>query len=95
MKKYTLIKFYRGEASDKEIDSIINWVNKSEQNKEYFAKLKAVYTAMYLNTTKFTLDNKFSAKKPLLHRILYVSSVAAIAILFFTIGYFANDSTGE
>lgn len=95
MKKYTLIKFYRGEASDKEIDSIINWVNKSEQNKEYFAKLKAIYTAMYLNTTKFTLDNKFSAKKPLLHRILYVSSVAAIAILFFTIGYFANNSTGE
>lgn len=93
MKKYTLIKFYKGESTNDEIDSIINWVNKSPLNKEYFARLKALYTATYINAINITPNNNVSFKKPSghRHRILYASSAAAIAALFFTMGYFLSN----
>lgn len=97
MRKYTLIKFYKGEATNQEIDSIISWVNKSPLNKEYFAKLKSLYTATYINAIDIASGNYVSFKKPSGHRlrILYASSAAAIAALFFTMGYFLSNIGGQ
>lgn len=50
MKKYTLIKFYKGEATEEEINQIMEWVLKSPLNKEYFAREKAIYTATLLGS---------------------------------------------
>ncbi len=91
MKKYTLIKFFDGEASEAEVDSIIEWVNKSVGNKEYFARLKALYTASCLanepvNETPGTVKSSVSKRGK--RRILYIAGAAAIALLFFSIGYF-------
>lgn len=105
MRKYTLIKFYRGEATEDEVDSITAWVNKSPDNKEYFAKLKAIYTAtrkdtvidISLKKTKYSdifISNKLQrGYKKIGSRILYLSSVAAIATIFFTLGYFIKQQS--
>lgn len=50
MQKYKLIKFYRGEATEEDINQILEWVLKSPLNKEYFAREKAIYTATLLGS---------------------------------------------
>ena len=43
MNKQLLIKFFNGTATEKEIDQIIEWVDKNEANRKYFAELKSIY----------------------------------------------------
>lgn len=48
MKKYTLIKFFKGEATEAETDSIIEWVKRSPENMKYFAREKILFTALQM-----------------------------------------------
>lgn len=102
MKKHTLIKFYKGEATEQEIDIIIEWVNQSPQNKEYFAQLKAIHTATRIHSAIdiasgnriypdiFIGTQQQKKRENIGKRILYLSSAAAIAALFFALGYFTG-----
>lgn len=63
MRKYTLIKFYKGEATEEDINQIMGWVLKSPLNKEYFAREKAIYTATLLGSSPMP-DSGEQADKP-------------------------------
>lgn len=111
MKKYTLIKFYKGEATEEDINHIMDWVHKSPLNREYFAREKAIYTATLLGSVPIP-DSGEQAGSPvrpfrsrtLLHlkkgvisrtKLTYIASVAAISLLFFTTGYLLGPGAGH
>lgn len=93
MKKSTLIKFFDGEASEDEVNDIINWVNFSSENRKYFAKEKAVYEAIAHSTlTNKMTDNSHTycppknyLKKRKIHFYEYCLYAASIAVIFFII----------
>src|SRR5574344_31176 len=101
MKKYTLIKFFRGEASKEEMDSIIRWINESPANKKYFASERELFNVMEMAENKDTADTFFkgdaagdksagrsySGKSRVLSIVTYCASAAAIAAIFFVAGY--------
>lgn len=93
MKKYTLIKFFKGEASEEEIDSIIKWVEKSPENKSYFANQKKLYSALEIssNIEKERLPKEEKRSHRVGRIILRVSAIAAACALFFTTGYYLNN----
>lgn len=103
MNKNTLIRFYRGEATEPEISGILEWINRSPFNKEYFARQKAIYTASLIEacsirtgTNNTEASSPFAQKFPMGIRrgkapFLKIASVAAVALLFFTAGYFLNN----
>ncbi|MEG0519095.1 MAG: DUF4974 domain-containing protein [Bacteroidales bacterium] len=75
-----LIKYFKGEAGESEIDSIIAWVNNSQQNKDYFAHSKAIWDLS--GKEPIIRNNAAPAKRTkTIFRILYFSSAAAIIIL--------------
>lgn len=93
MRKYILIKFFKGEATEQEIDSIIEWVNRSPENKRFFAEQKSLYNA--LDFAKLDKgDTIINGHKNLYAKwnknIIIISAAAAVAILFFSIGFYAN-----
>lgn len=98
MRKYTLIKFFNGEATEQEIDRITEWVNKSPLNKAYFIEQKNLYSVLSANmhqSAKSAVDMKqgiHSGKKGGFFgkAIIYITSAAAIALIFFVIGIKSN-----
>lgn len=93
MDKYILIKFFRGEASVHEVDSIIEWIKKAPENEAYFAQLKALYTiSQEEGEIVKTLENKSKSSMQLIAlakqsvvpaKFFYISTAAAIVALFF------------
>lgn len=86
MRKYTLIKYFKGDASEKEVDSIIEWVNSSQENKKYFANEKAIFTALQMNANQLNINSKSGKKTKFAKIALAVSAAAAAAALFFIFG---------
>lgn len=50
MNKNILIKFFNREASEQEADSIMKWLEKSPQNRDYFAQLRILHTISQENS---------------------------------------------
>lgn len=76
MNKGLLIKFFRGEVTESEVDSIIEWVEKSPHNKSYFVKLKALWTITSQESTYKVTKSKFPSWK-----VLNLSAAAIVAVL--------------
>jgi len=97
MKKYTLIKYFRGEASDSEIDSIIEWINSSPQNRSYFAEQKALYTALEsleLNDSNQQANNLTAKKFGHISLVKYTAA-AVIATICFLAGFWINNGNDK
>lgn len=100
MRKYTLIKFFKGEATEREIDSIIEWINRSPQNMDYFARQKSLYTA--LESVQFDeeagqIANTPAKKKNYLSIARYAAA-AVVATICFLAGFWinsGNDNSNE
>lgn len=95
MRKYTLIKFFKGEASESEIDSIAEWINKSPHNMEYFAQQKALYTA--IESVRLNHELSQAAEIPLKKRnyirvFKYVAAAVVASVCFLT-GLWINNSS--
>ncbi len=101
MRKYTLIKFYKGEATEREMDEIIAWVKRSPENRRYFAEQKQLYTAFQtadINVEKIVPDgdagsDSYQKRQTLRFRRIAVRAIAiaAACAAFFTIGFFVNE----
>ena len=52
MNKRNLIKYIKGQADTSLTESILDWLEKSSANLEYFIKLKNLYTASNLPNSK-------------------------------------------
>ncbi len=93
MKKYTLIKFFKGEATEVEIDSIIEWINRSPQNMAYFARQKSLYSA--LESTQFEEESVKNANAPAKKKtylsITKYAAVAIVATICFLAGLWLNN----
>lgn len=88
MRKYTLVKYFKGDASEKEVDSIIKWVNSSSDNKKYFAKEKAFYTSLQIpKNQNGILNNPYQRKKSIIVKLaIGISAAAALSSIFFIVG---------
>lgn len=90
MNKNILMKFFRGIASEKEIDQITVWIDKNPKNKQYFASQKAVWTLSSYRpevgdkTDLQEILSKIKEKNTQKWRWVYLST-AAILILCFTL----------
>lgn len=101
MKKYTLVKFFKGEASESEVDEIISWINHSPENRRYLAEQKQLYTALQTDDTQNNrlglvsgsgLDSKRMKRPIFLHSLATRAvAIAAAFATFFTIGFFVNE----
>jgi transmembrane sensor len=96
MKKYTLIKFFKGEASEKEIDSITSWVNESSANKKYFAREKELFTV--ISSAEQSVAENLSGgsikRSKIIRYATYFAAAAAVAAVFFFAGYAFHGNSG-
>lgn len=98
MRKYTLIKYFKGEATESEIDSIIEWINSSPQNMNYFAEQKALYTA--LDSIEYNEDdgrpaNSITTKKLNYKPLAKYMAAAVIATVCFLAGFWVNNGNSN
>lgn len=98
------MKFFKLEVSQQEADSIMEWLEKSPQNREYFAQLKAMYIISHENdkeveaitsTMKTSMEILSQAKRqnklvPI--KFLYLSIAAAVIVMFFSVGLLLTGS---
>ena len=99
MRKYTLIKYFKGEATESEIDSIIEWINKSPQNMNYFAEQKALYTALesieYNEDANQPATNNITTKKSNYKSLTMYIAAAVIATVCFLAGFWVNNGNSN
>lgn len=100
MRKQLLLKFFNGDASEHEIDSIIEWIDKSPANKEYFARLKAIWAISQNKVTQQVCEQTIDRINQSLHpeqkskqvfnyRLFsYYSSAAALVAICLSVGLF-------
>ncbi|MDD3989844.1 MAG: DUF4974 domain-containing protein [Bacteroidales bacterium] len=97
MNKSTLIKFISNRASESEVDAILRWVKKSDENLKYLSELKRVYTYidMAQTSSKGDLPDFKNTAKRRSRKIYLVASVAAACLIFFVAGLFINTPFGD
>lgn len=98
MRKYTLIKYFKGEATESEIDSIIEWINSSPQNMNYFAEQKALYTALESiedNEDVNQQANSITTKKLNYTPLAKYIAAAVIATVCFLAGLWINNGNSN
>ncbi len=95
--KDIILKFFNNQASEQEVDQIMEWVNKSVQNREYFASLKAMHTISSqgvpaqsyektANAIRQSINNEQMSKSNRRYRLFaYFSSAAAVIAICFSI----------
>lgn len=95
MRKYTLIKFFKGEATESEMDSIAEWINRSPRNMEYFARQKAIYTA--IESVRLKQEPTPATEIPLKKRnhipVAKYIAAAVVASVCFLAGLWINNSS--
>ena len=95
MRKYTLIKFFKGEATESEMDSIAEWINSSPRNMEYFARQKALYTA--IESVRLKQESTPATEIPLKKRnhipVAKYIAAAVVASVCFLAGLWINNSS--
>ncbi len=92
MNKQLLIRFFNKEDTEKEIDQIIEWVDKSEANRKYFAELKAIYEASKFDNN--SSNNNITPKRISFWKKSFIkyTSVAAVFAIAFFLGLSLNSS---
>lgn len=79
MNKDLLYKYFRYEASEKEVDRIIEWVEKSPENLDFFAEQKALWDIAEKLPVSQPATSTIQKRKIL--RIAYFSAAAVIILL--------------
>ncbi|MHC1780029.1 MAG: FecR family protein [Bacteroidales bacterium] len=105
MRKYTLIKFFNGEASEAEVDEIISWINSSPENRRYFAEQKQLNIALQITDIKVDsvgVGNNSDLCSKQRKRPIYLQSfasrafaIAASFAVFFAIGFLVNEAISD
>lgn len=88
MKKQLIIRFLEGSATDQEIDTLYEWVNKSAENKRYFIMQRALWgVSQSTAANPVSFDNiEIKGKKRNYKRLSYFYAAAAVAALLFAVG---------
>ncbi len=95
MNKETLLKYLRGEADEKEMDSIIEWLKESDSNRDYMAELKSLWM---ISGEKYSHSEKpqiiGNSKRTRFFRFTYFAAAALVALLV-AIDISLKTDTGE
>ncbi len=95
-----IIRFLNGEASDQEITLLREWINQSAENREEFIQMKISWMASVqmqkcnpddIQKALLQLNHKIRERGKIaterrIHRLRYISKIAAAIILFISIG---------
>lgn len=92
MNKSTLIKFISNRASETEVDAILKWVKKSDENLKYLTELKKIYTYidMAQTSSRGDIPDFKGTPKRYFRKSYLVVSVAAACLIFFLAGLLIN-----
>jgi transmembrane sensor len=62
MKKEIISKYLGGDLDEREAENLLEWINSSESNRQYFARIKNEWTASVIgnNPVEIDLDKEFS-----------------------------------
>lgn len=88
MNKNILIKFFKGEASKEEVDAIADWVNKNQQNQQYFASQKEIWMLSSFKPEQGDSINlreihcKIRERKGIKWRLVYLGTAAILILCF-------------
>ncbi len=89
MNKDLLYKYFRGQASSSDIDKIVEWVQKSPANNDYFAEQKALWEISECNSLKY---HKIKPNNQSYIKVLI--GCAAVIILLLTVNIFIDNGIG-
>lgn len=82
-----LVRYIRKECSLQEAKAVLNWIEASEENKEYFRRLSVVWLATDPDMEFFFKKEDHSGiRKKWLFALSAVASVAVVLIIFFSVG---------
>lgn len=104
MKDILLIKVIRGEASEEEYSTVLEWMNESDENRRYFSELKAFWTLSTMPSNKEEEETLLRNDIPLSNRALinglsyrhiaFAAAAVIIVLLFINLfvgsGFFSS-----
>ena len=90
MNKDLLYKYFRGQASSSDIDKIVEWVQKSPANNDYFAEQKALWEIAECNSLRY---HKIKPNNQSYIKVLI--GCAAVIIILLTLNIFVDKEGGD
>lgn len=81
MNKTILIKYLKGQADQQELEAIAEWLDRSPENKKYFARLKLLWDISGEVADEHPRRKQSPERKKFWLRTGYFSAAAAVAVL--------------
>lgn len=81
MNKTILIKYLKGQADQQELEAIAEWLDRSPENKKYFARLKLLWDISGEVADEYPRRRQSPERKKFWLRTGYFSAAAAVAVL--------------
>lgn len=92
MEKELLYKFFAGTATFEEKERIMLWMESAPDNKHFFLKERKLYNAVLLNSDHAEIEQAVKKQQHWMHSgIMRFVRIAAMIVLAFGLGYFAQD----
>lgn len=92
MEKELLYKFFAGTATFEEKERIMLWMESAPDNKQFFLKERKLYNAVLLNSDHAEIEQAVKKQQHWMHSgIMRFVRIAAMIVLAFGLGYFAQD----
>lgn len=91
MEKELLYKFFAGTATFEEKERIMLWMESAPDNKQLFLKERKLYNAVLLNNEYVEIEQIVKQQHWMHSGIMRFMRIAAMIVLAFGLGYFAQD----
>lgn len=91
MEKELLYKFFAGTATFEEKERIMLWMESAPDNKQLFLKERKLYNAVLLNNEYVEIEQTVKQQHWMHSGIMRFMRIAAMIVLAFGLGYFAQD----
>lgn len=91
MEKELLYKFFAGTATFEEKERIMLWMESAPDNKQLFLKERKLYNAVLLNNEYVEIEQTVKQQHWMHSGIMRFMRIAAMIVIAFGLGYFAQD----
>lgn len=92
MEKELLYKFFAGTATFEEKERIMLWMESAPDNKQLFLSERKLYNTLLLNSEHVEIEQTVKKQQHWMYSgVLRFMRIAAIIVLAFGLGYFAQD----
>lgn len=91
MEKELLYKFFAGTATFEEKERIMLWMESAPDNKQLFLKKRKLYNAVLLNSEHAEIEQAVKQQHWMHSGIMRFMRIAAMIVIAFGLGYFAQD----